>query len=417
MLQNLRIGLRKRQKGKSDMPVKQHGKWQDASWNWRKNSILLAFGELVSTFAINNKTRRKRICCGLRCVDAHDQQKGFEFRWIGNRDDIKKSDDGYNSQRWSAATTNAPSFNKPITIHCKTGSLSARLVFETRAKCQDFVALFKDDGIPYAVDSPFCNTSTNITVRQPKSLEEREIGRRVAPLWEALAAKLHEIFPERDAGDFSLSLRSTSVHKYSTFWIAGTAVGETGFQTCTTWTRSSFCSQCSWSVRSTHSWWCIATGHLSSQPSGSEPSGLCVMAALLPPRLFAACRGSNFRGFPAWWALHFAIYLARCLTLHDSVPRKREVSQNMCCRPHTYVNPYWRKHNNLTKLIWHATGSCHLTLSHARKWDPCPLSGLWLHLEDSTSPVFHRRGKMQMMDILKTLILLLHIYVGGAMNF
>ena len=29
MLQNLRIGLKKRQKGKSDMPVKQHGKWQD----------------------------------------------------------------------------------------------------------------------------------------------------------------------------------------------------------------------------------------------------------------------------------------------------------------------------------------------------------------------------------------------------
>ena len=26
------------------------------------------------------KPRGKRICCGLRCVDAHDQQKGFEFR-------------------------------------------------------------------------------------------------------------------------------------------------------------------------------------------------------------------------------------------------------------------------------------------------------------------------------------------------
>ena len=31
ILQNLRIGLEKRQKGKSDMPVKQRGKWQDVS--------------------------------------------------------------------------------------------------------------------------------------------------------------------------------------------------------------------------------------------------------------------------------------------------------------------------------------------------------------------------------------------------
>ena len=31
------------------------------------------------------------------------------------------------------------------------------------------------------------------------------------------------------------------------------------------------------------------------------------------------------------------------------------------------------------------------TLSHALKWDQCPLSGRWLHQEDSTNPVFHRR--------------------------
>ena len=41
----------------------------------------------------------------------------------------------------------------------------------------------------------------SITVRQSKSLENPEIGRRSAPLWEALAAKLNEIFTERDAKD------------------------------------------------------------------------------------------------------------------------------------------------------------------------------------------------------------------------
>ena len=37
---------------------------------------------------------------------------------------------------------------------------SARLVFETRAKCQDFVARNKDDGIPDEIDSPFCSAKT-----------------------------------------------------------------------------------------------------------------------------------------------------------------------------------------------------------------------------------------------------------------
>ena len=45
-------------------------------------------------------------------------------------------------------TSNIPAHNKPVTIHRKASSVTARLVFETRAKCQDFVARYKDDGIP-----------------------------------------------------------------------------------------------------------------------------------------------------------------------------------------------------------------------------------------------------------------------------
>ena len=41
-----------------------------------------------------------------------------------------------------------PACNKPVRMHCKTGSLSARLQFETKAKCQDFVAQYKDDVYP-----------------------------------------------------------------------------------------------------------------------------------------------------------------------------------------------------------------------------------------------------------------------------
>ena len=36
--------------------------------------------------------------------------------------------------------SNMPACNKPVRIHCKAGSVSVRLVFETRGKCQDFVA-------------------------------------------------------------------------------------------------------------------------------------------------------------------------------------------------------------------------------------------------------------------------------------
>ena len=40
--------------------------------------------------------------CWLWIYDAHDQQRRFEFRWIGNRHDIEKSYDSHNRQWWSA---------------------------------------------------------------------------------------------------------------------------------------------------------------------------------------------------------------------------------------------------------------------------------------------------------------------------
>ena len=91
-----------------------------------------------------------------------------------------------------------PAFNKLVRIHCKAGSVSVRLVFETRAKCQDFIARYKDDGITCAINSPFCCTNTNITVRQSKSIEDREIGKQFAPLWREFADQLRVLFPDGD---------------------------------------------------------------------------------------------------------------------------------------------------------------------------------------------------------------------------
>ena len=116
------------------------------------------------------------------------------------------------------ATTDIPAHNIPTRIHCKTGSLSARLVFETRSRCQDFVSRFKDDGLPCTVESPFCRTSVTIQVRQSKSPEDREIGRRLETLWEVLAPKLQEILPEKDAkGNFfvpALNIRAQVLSTY-----------------------------------------------------------------------------------------------------------------------------------------------------------------------------------------------------------
>ena len=61
------------------------------------------------------------------------------------------------------------------------------------------MARYKHDGIPFEVESPFCNISTTILVRQSMSTEDREIGRRVAPLWAVLVPRLQEVFPDRDA--------------------------------------------------------------------------------------------------------------------------------------------------------------------------------------------------------------------------
>ena len=89
-------------------------------------------------------------------------------------------------------------FYKSVRIHCKAGSVSVRLVFETRAKCQDFVARYKDDGIPYAINSPFCCTNTKILFRQSKSIEDRENGKQFAPLRRELADQLKVLFPDGD---------------------------------------------------------------------------------------------------------------------------------------------------------------------------------------------------------------------------
>ena len=101
-------------------------------------------------------------------------------------------------------------------IHCQAGSVSVRLVFETRGKCQDFVVRFLDDGIPVAINSPFCCANTTITLRQSKSIEDREIVKQFAPLWRELADQLKSLFPDGDdEGAFIVPALDALSHVFS----------------------------------------------------------------------------------------------------------------------------------------------------------------------------------------------------------
>ena len=92
------------------------------------------------------------------------------------------------------ASTSSPEFIAKQ-VPCKIGLYS-----KEELSVKTFVR-YKDGGICNEVDSPFCKISTKISVHQSKSFEDREIGRRYAPLWKVLSTKLQEILPERDVSD------------------------------------------------------------------------------------------------------------------------------------------------------------------------------------------------------------------------
>ena len=237
------------------------------------------------------------------------------------------------------ATSNIPVNNKPVRIHCKTGGLSARFVFETRAKCQDFVARYKDDGIPDAVESPFCISSTNIIVRSPNRSKTGESENDLRPCGKFWPKRSKISFLKEMIQVPSLSLHSTYDHKTSAPRILETA-WENQFSnllhletnrclillllTCAflaflmTYCDNSLCKQDIW-LR-------MARSMRDGRPFASSPLR----------RL--ASRGHPFRGVPVWWTMQIAIYIyiymIRSFILQDSVHCHRGCSQHPCSRPH-----------------------------------------------------------------------------------
>ena len=125
---------------------------------------------------------------------------------------------------------------------CKTDSLSATLVFETRTKYQDFVARYKDDGIPTKLTVHFATSqlvSRSVSPNHVKNGKSENILR--------LCGKFstdNSKFSSLKKMAHSLSLRLTPVHKFLASRIEETA-WKPSVQTCSIWKRTGVCSQCS----------------------------------------------------------------------------------------------------------------------------------------------------------------------------
>ena len=84
---------------------------REAGWKLAKSVLKLKEHERATFFSPSEnrclpastlKTWGTRICCGLRSVDAYDQQKGLEWCWNGYFDEIAQSYDSHNRQ-WRSA--------------------------------------------------------------------------------------------------------------------------------------------------------------------------------------------------------------------------------------------------------------------------------------------------------------------------
>ena len=104
MLQNLRIGLRRRQSGKSKVPAKQRGGWPKLVLKLKEQERATFFSPSENRClpASILKPEEREFCCGLQSVDAYDQQKGLEWCWNGYFDEIVQSYDSHNRQ-WRSA--------------------------------------------------------------------------------------------------------------------------------------------------------------------------------------------------------------------------------------------------------------------------------------------------------------------------
>ena len=165
-------------------------------------------------------------------------------------------------------------------------------------------------------------SSATILVRQSKSPEDREIGRRFLSLWEVPALKLQDIFPEKDAKGAlavtALDIRAQvlSIHDRSN------GVGKPVFKLAPLGHEQLF------DVTAPNMCELYILGVVLHQivSEASTPAQIREANVWWPPfRLAFSPLGESrpfffLCGIVIWWPLLLVVYLCRRLSLHDQVP-------------------------------------------------------------------------------------------------
>ena len=174
---------------------------------------------------------------------------------------------------------------------------------------------------------PFCCDKTTITVRQSKSLEDRELVSNLRPCGERwlISSKFSSLMMMKV---HLSSQRSTPAHKSSALRIE-----ETGLENLCSNLPLLEADSCLHLLHLT----CVFLVFLVKCCNGfslKPAQALCDGRSLASPlcrRL--AGRGAFFCGFPFRWVLRFVLSLTRCLTVQDTLPCSWENFQNECGRP------------------------------------------------------------------------------------
>ena len=221
-----------------------------------------------------------------------------------------------------------------VTIHCKAGSESARLVFETRAKCHDFVADIKMMVSPMKLTVPSAVAKQLSRSANPNHLKT---GRSESSLRWQINSKFSSLMEMTKV--HLLSQRSTPAHKSSALKIEEIVL------------ENPYSNLLLLEVDS-----CLPLLHLTCvflvflvnccNGSSLRPSRpMCDGRPFVSP-LFRrlAGRGALFRGFPSRWVPHFVLSLTRCLTVHDATSCSMEDS----------LFEFERPYDNLSSLYFTA---------------------------------------------------------------
>ena len=128
----------------------------------------------------------------------------------------------------------------PSGFIAKKRCLPARLVFETRAECQNFFFWLDTRMMvsPTKLTFHFATAEPISQSASPSHSKIEKIGRRFAPLWKVLSTWLRELFPEGDnTGTFivpALNVRSQILSIND----RRNGVGKSSVQICSIWERT-----------------------------------------------------------------------------------------------------------------------------------------------------------------------------------